>query len=68
MDHLGRLNINCNGEGVLFVEDASDFTLDNSSEFTPSSSSIFKNNKCIIHVMCGGIWSFQDEYLVGKIH
>ncbi|KAJ9548398.1 hypothetical protein OSB04_020941 [Centaurea solstitialis] len=32
----GRVEINCNGEGVLFVEAESDSTLDDFGEFTPS--------------------------------
>lgn len=35
-DQNGRLVINCNDEGVLFVEAESDSTLDDFGEFTPS--------------------------------
>ena len=35
-DQNGRVEINCNGEGVLFVEAESDSTLDDFGEFTPS--------------------------------
>ncbi|KAI3771890.1 hypothetical protein L6452_03061 [Arctium lappa] len=35
-DQNGRVVINCNGEGVLFVEAESDSTLDDFGEFTPS--------------------------------
>ncbi|CAI9298276.1 unnamed protein product [Lactuca saligna] len=35
-DQNGRPEINCNGEGVLFVEAESDSTLDDFGEFTPS--------------------------------
>lgn len=35
-DESGRIVINCNGEGVLFVEAESDSTLDDFGEFTPS--------------------------------
>nr|ADL62855.1 hydroxycinnamoyl-CoA transferase 2 [Cynara cardunculus var. scolymus] len=35
-DRNGRLEINCNGEGVLFVEAELDSTLDDFGEFTPS--------------------------------
>ncbi|KAJ0724387.1 putative transferase [Helianthus annuus] len=35
-DESGRIVINCNGEGVLFVEAESDSCLDDFGEFTPS--------------------------------
>ncbi|KAI3715040.1 hypothetical protein L6452_22006 [Arctium lappa] len=35
-DESGRIVINCNSEGVLFVEAESDSTLDDFGEFTPS--------------------------------
>lgn len=35
-DQNGRPEINCNGEGVLFVEAESDSTLDDFGDFTPS--------------------------------
>ncbi|KAD2394244.1 hypothetical protein E3N88_41221 [Mikania micrantha] len=35
-DESGRIVINCNGEGVLFVEAESDSSLDDFGEFTPS--------------------------------
>nr|XP_043621714.1 shikimate O-hydroxycinnamoyltransferase-like [Erigeron canadensis] len=36
-ESTGRMVINCNGEGVLFVEAESDSTLDDLGEFTPSA-------------------------------
>ncbi|KAI7728519.1 hypothetical protein M8C21_001037 [Ambrosia artemisiifolia] len=35
-DESGRIVINCNGEGALFVEAESDYCLDDFGEFTPS--------------------------------
>jgi shikimate O-hydroxycinnamoyltransferase len=36
-DDNGRVEINCNGEGVLFVEAESDASVDDFGDFTPSS-------------------------------
>ena len=35
-DHNGRLEINCNGEGVLFVEAETDAVVDDLGDFTPT--------------------------------
>lgn len=35
-DEQGRLEINCNGEGVLFVEAETDSSIDDFDDFTPS--------------------------------
>ncbi|KAL3535128.1 hypothetical protein ACH5RR_003589 [Cinchona calisaya] len=35
-DEEGRIEINCNGEGVLFVEAETDFCVDDFGDFTPS--------------------------------
>ncbi|KAI7753948.1 hypothetical protein M8C21_011951 [Ambrosia artemisiifolia] len=51
-DETGRIVINCNGEGVLFVEAESDTCLDDFGEFTPSPEFNFTQ---VTRFKCGGV-------------